>query len=114
MQKALLALTVAGVVVLSGCGPAKTGQPMSRGDLLTARACKDIVSTMTPKEGSSTIQLGMPFQRLIEAVDNAPNGQLRGELAAFEAAAATGGDFVRDASAMLQTCMRLGLGGSTR
>lgn len=114
MQKALLALFVAGAVVLAGCGPARTSQPMSHDDRLTATACKDIVATMTPKEGSSTIQLGMPFQRLIVAVDNAPNGQLRSELAAFQAAAATGGDFVKDSSAMLQTCKRLGFGGSTR
>jgi hypothetical protein len=113
VQKVLLALIAAGTVVLAGCGPARTSQPLSHGDRLTAAACKDIVATMTPTEGSGTIQLGMPFQRMVEAVGNAPNGQLRSELAAFQAAAATGGDFAKDSSAMLQTCKRLGFGGST-
>ena len=87
---------------------------MSHADRLTSTACKDIVETMTPKEGSETIQLGMPFQRLIVAVDNARNDQLRSELAAFQAAAATGGDFLKYSSAMLRTCKRLGFGGLTR
>ena len=79
-------------------------------DRLTSAACKDVVATMTPTKGSETIQLGLGFQRLIVAVDNAPNGQLRSELAAFQAAAATGGDFVMDSSDMLRTCEHLGFG----
>ena len=113
MKKVPLALIAVGTVVLAGCGPASTSQPMSHGDQLTAAACKDIVATMTPAKGSGTIQLGMPFQRMVEAVGNAPNGQLRSELAAFQASAATGGDVAKESSAMLQTCRRLGFGGST-
>jgi hypothetical protein len=114
VQKVLLTLIAAGTVVLAGCGPARTSQPMSHSDQLIATACNDIVATMTPKERSGTIQLGMPFQRMVAAVENARDGQLRSELAAFQAAAATGGDFVKDSSAMLQTCKRLGFGGSTK
>jgi hypothetical protein len=114
VQKVLLALIAAGAAVLAGCGPQSTSQPMSQSDQLTATACKDIVATMTPSPGSGTIQLGMPFQKMVEAVGNAPNSQLRSELAAFQAAAATGGDVAKESSAMLQTCKRLGFGGSTK
>jgi hypothetical protein len=70
---------------------------------------------MTPKEGTQTIDVGgLPFQKLIVAVHNAPSPQLRSELAAFQAAAATGGDVAKDSSAMLGTCKRLGFGDSTR
>jgi len=104
----------AGPLMLGGCGTATTSPPMNPRDQLTATACKDVVATMTPLKGSGTIQLGLPFQRMVEAVGNAPNGQLRSELAAFQEAAATGHDVAKESSAMLQTCKRLGLGGSTK
>jgi hypothetical protein len=105
---------VVGALVFPGCSSTTTRPPLSHSQQLTSIACKDIVATMTPKEGSGTIELGMPFQRMVAAVENAPDRQLRSELAAFQAAAATGGDFVKDSSAMLQTCKRLGFGGSTK
>jgi hypothetical protein len=77
-------------------------------------ACQDVVTTMTPKKGTGTIDLGLPFQKLIVAVDNAPDAQLRSELAAFQAAAAAGGDVASDSTAMLRTCRQLGLGGTAR
>ena len=114
MHRVLLALMAAGPLMLAGCGTATTSPPMNHSDQLTSTACKDIVATMTPSKGSGTIQLGVPFQRMVEAVGNAPNRQLRSELAAFQETAATGGDVAKDSSAMLQTCKRLGLGGSTK
>jgi nitrous oxide reductase accessory protein NosL len=114
MQKAVLLLVLVGALVLAGCSSTTTRPPLSPSQQLTSIACKDIVTTMTPKEGTGTIDLGLPFEKLIVAVDNAHNAQLRSELAAFQAAAATGGDIVKFSNAMLRTCRQLGFGASTR
>lgn len=110
MPKATLPCIVVGALVLAGCSSTGSGPPLSRSERLMSTACKDVVAVMTPHKGTDVIDLGMPFEKLIVAVDDAPNTQLRSELAAFQAAAATGGDLVSDSSAMLHTCERLGLG----
>jgi hypothetical protein len=114
MRKGVLPLIVVAALVLAECGATSARPPISHSDQLTSIACKDILTTMTPKEGTGTIDLGLPFQKLIVAVDNAPNAQLRSELAAFQAAAATGGDFVKHSNAMLRTCRQLGFGDGIR
>jgi hypothetical protein len=114
MPKATIPCIVLGALVLAGCGSTGSAPASSRSERLTSIACKDVVATMTPKEGTGAIDLGLPFQKLIVAVDDAPNAQLRSELAAFQAAAATGGDFVSDSNAMLRTCRRLGYGVAPR
>ena len=114
MQKVALLLAGVGAVILAGCSSPTTRPPLSHNQQLTSIACKDIVSALTPKKGTGTIDLGSPFEKLIVAVDNAHNAQLRSELAAFQAAVATGGDFVKDSSAMLRTCKNLGFGAPSR
>jgi hypothetical protein len=111
MRTAVVPVIVAGAlaVALAGCSATAAPTPSSRTDQRTSIACKDVLATMTPAKGTGTIDLGPPFDRLIVAVDNSGNKELRSELAAFQAAAATGGDVATTSAAMLRTCKQLGL-----
>jgi hypothetical protein len=108
---------VSGSLVLAACGSSASSLPISRGSQLTAKACRDIDSVMTPKHGTvitwdSTDLSRSPFQALVAVVYNSPNVTLHSELAAFESAARSGdvSGVFNDSNALLKTCRKLGFG----
>jgi hypothetical protein len=101
-----------GTFALAGCGATSASPAQSRGQKLAAKACTDIVTTMTPLTGTAIIRLN--FQELVAAVHQSPNAKLHSEVALFENDAAhpvSGGGYLNEASAMLRTCRQLGFGG---
>jgi hypothetical protein len=109
----MLGTLAVGALALAGCSSGTESFPLSHGDQLTSKACKDIVTTMTPHTGTVVITLN--FQELVVAVHDSPNARLHSELAAFQyhaAHPASGANYLSDASAMLRTCKQLGFGGS--
>jgi hypothetical protein len=113
VRKWMLGTLAVGALSVAGCSSGAGSSPLNHNEQLTSKACRDIVSTMSPHTGTALIPVN--FQELVVAVDDSPSARLHSELAAFQYDAdhaASGANFVSDASAMLRTCEQLGLGGS--
>ena len=113
MRKWLLGTLAVGALSMAGCSSGAGSVPLNHNDQLTSKACKDIVSTMSPHTGTAVIPVN--FQELVVAVHDSPSARLHSELAAFlfhADHAASGAKYLSDASAMLRTCRQLGFGGS--
>jgi hypothetical protein len=100
-----------GTLALAGCTTTTGSSPQSHGQQLTATACRYIVTTITPHTGTAIIHFN--FQELVSAVHKSPNAKLHSELASFEkdaSHAASGTNYLNEASAMSRTCRQLGFG----
>jgi hypothetical protein len=112
MRRRMVGLLVMCTLALAGCSSTTGSSAQSHDQQLTAKACKDIVTTMTPLAGTAVIRLN--FQDLVAAVHQSPKSKLHSELASFEndaAHAASGGNYLNEAKAMLSTCRQLGFRG---
>lgn len=109
---------VLGSLLLVGCGSSAGTSSAVQGGQLTSKACRDIDSVMTPKQGTVTITWDSgdlsrsPLQEMAAAIDRSPNSSLHSELAVFDSATRSGdmSETLSGSNALLQTCRRLGYG----